>query len=79
MTEKEQRINRNVVRMYELKQHLDAKRYNEVIALGQKLIPETSGQNKLNVYLYLQIAYGASGKRKEALEIQQAIRKLQEK
>ena len=78
-TAEEKRKANLVERLYKLQDAYKAKRYQEVIVLAERVLPEASPQNKAVVYQYLYNSYQALGKSKEAQEVLIKAKQIQQK
>lgn len=78
VTAEERRKTVEVENIYKLQDAFKAKRFDEVITLANKLLPEANSQNKLALYQFLYNSYTALGKTDEAQEALNNIRRLQQ-
>jgi Flp pilus assembly protein TadD len=62
----EKKKSRLVPLYYELENAFKSKKYNEVISLAKRLLPETDERNRAALYQYLAVAYQAQGNQIEA-------------
>lgn len=79
VTAEEKRKTNLVEKFANLKAAYKAKRFQEVITLANQVLPDADTRNKVVIYQYLYNSYRALGKQKEAQEVLEKAKQIQQK
>lgn len=79
ITTEEQTRTKMVAQMYKLQDAYQNRRFQEVVEIGEAIIPQVDAGNKLALYQYLYNSYQNLGKTREAEEVLVKVKELQTK